>query len=148
MAVLQWSGRRPAGAGRRAADAVEIAGRIGARDHIVFFGALHHREALDLREKVTVGLVRAADGDYGDWPAVRAWTDHIAAALTALTAVKPLGGVRGGPVGEARDPACPGPWPPTGGGAAGRRWDVRRGDVHRYAARRSATDLLPPVRWA
>lgn len=65
-------------------DAVEIAERIGARDHVVFPGALH-RESLGLREKVTVGLVRAADGDYRDWPAVRDWTDQIAGALATPT---------------------------------------------------------------
>jgi menaquinone-dependent protoporphyrinogen oxidase len=72
----------PSAPGTEPADAVEIAGRIGARDHVVFSGALH-RESLGLRERVTVGLVRSADGDYRDWPAVRDWAGHIAAALTA-----------------------------------------------------------------
>lgn len=72
----------PSGPDPEPADAVAIAGRLDARDHVVFAGALH-REQLGLREKVTVGLVRAPDGDYRDWPAVRAWTDHIAATLTA-----------------------------------------------------------------
>lgn len=78
----------PSGPDPEPADAVGIAGRIGARDHVVFAGALH-REQLGLGEKVTVGLVQAPDGDYRDWPAVRAWTDQIAAALTAPTAARP-----------------------------------------------------------
>lgn len=43
-------------------------------------GALY-REWLGLRERLAVGLVHAADGDYRDWPAVRAWADRIAAEL-------------------------------------------------------------------
>jgi menaquinone-dependent protoporphyrinogen oxidase len=74
--------------GSEPADAVEIAERIDARDHVVFSGALH-REALGLRERAVVGLVRSADGDFRDWPAVRAWTDHIAAALTAPAGTTP-----------------------------------------------------------
>ena len=61
-------------------DGPELAEAIGAREHVVFPGALH-REQLALREKVAVGLVHAADGDYRDWPALRAWADRIAAEL-------------------------------------------------------------------
>jgi menaquinone-dependent protoporphyrinogen oxidase len=62
------------------ADAAELAEAIGACEHVVFPGALH-REQLGLRERLAVGLVRATDGDYRDWPAVRAWADRIAAEL-------------------------------------------------------------------
>jgi menaquinone-dependent protoporphyrinogen oxidase len=62
-------------------DAVEFTATIGARDHMVFPGALH-RDLLGVREKIAVRLVRTADGDYRDWPAVRAWADRIAADLT------------------------------------------------------------------
>ncbi|HEY6746404.1 MAG TPA: flavodoxin domain-containing protein [Mycobacteriales bacterium] len=61
-------------------DGAELAAAIGAREHVVFPGALH-REFLGVRERVAVGLVHAPDGDYRDWPAVRAWADRIAAAL-------------------------------------------------------------------
>lgn len=62
------------------ADAAELAAAIGAREHVVFPGALH-RELLGVRERLAVGLIHAADGDYRDWPAVRAWADRIAAEL-------------------------------------------------------------------
>lgn len=54
------------------------------------------------REKVVVGLVRSADGDYRDWPAVRDWTNHIATALTAPAGIKPYASQNAGarPVGR------------------------------------------------
>lgn len=64
------------------ADAIELAAAIGARDHVVFPGALH-RELLATRERLAVGLVHAADGDFRDWAAMRAWADRIAAELRA-----------------------------------------------------------------
>jgi menaquinone-dependent protoporphyrinogen oxidase len=67
------------------ADALELAAAIGAREHVVFPGALH-REWLGAREKIAVAFVHAADGDFRDWPAVRAWTDRIAADLRVLSA--------------------------------------------------------------
>jgi menaquinone-dependent protoporphyrinogen oxidase len=69
------------------ADAAELAAAVGAREHVVFPGALH-REELGMRERLAVGFVRAADGDYRDWPAVRAWADRIAADLRVGTAVR------------------------------------------------------------
>jgi menaquinone-dependent protoporphyrinogen oxidase len=65
-------------------DAAELAAAIGAREHVVFPGALH-RELLGARERLAVRLVRADDGDYRDWPAVRAWADRIAAELRTRT---------------------------------------------------------------
>jgi menaquinone-dependent protoporphyrinogen oxidase len=61
-------------------DGPELATAIGAREHVAFPAALH-RELLGGRERLAVGLVPAADGDYRDWPAVRAWADRIAAEL-------------------------------------------------------------------
>jgi menaquinone-dependent protoporphyrinogen oxidase len=66
------------------ADAVKLAATTGARDHRVFPGALQ-RKQLGIQERIAVGLVRAPDGDYRDWPGVRAWADHIAADLTSTT---------------------------------------------------------------
>jgi menaquinone-dependent protoporphyrinogen oxidase len=69
------------------ADAAEVAASIGAREHVVFPGALH-REQLGIRERLAVGFVRAADGDYRDWPAVRAWADRIAADLRVAASAR------------------------------------------------------------
>jgi menaquinone-dependent protoporphyrinogen oxidase len=68
-------------------DAAELAAAVGAREHVVFPGALH-REQLGLRERLAVGFVRAADGDCRDWPAVRAWADRIAADLRVGTTMR------------------------------------------------------------
>jgi menaquinone-dependent protoporphyrinogen oxidase len=68
------------------AEVAELAAAVGARAHVVFPGALH-RELLGMRERLAVGLVRADDGDYRDWPAVRAWADRIAADLRVAGAV-------------------------------------------------------------
>jgi len=78
-------------------DAAELAAEIGAREHVVFPGALH-RELLGIRERLAVGLVRADDGDYRDWPAVRAWADRIAADLRTRTVLSGVPSTyRGGP---------------------------------------------------
>jgi menaquinone-dependent protoporphyrinogen oxidase len=69
------------------ADAAELAATVGAREHVVFPGALH-RELLGVREKLAVGLVHAADGYYRDWPAVRAWADRIAAELRVDSGIR------------------------------------------------------------
>lgn len=61
-------------------DAIELAATLGARSHVVFPGSLH-RERLDPAERLAVGPLPVADGDYRDWPAVRAWADRIAADL-------------------------------------------------------------------
>jgi menaquinone-dependent protoporphyrinogen oxidase len=66
------------------AEAAELAAAIGAREHVVFPGALH-REQLGRRERLAVGLLHVADGDQRDWPAVRAWADRIAADLRVET---------------------------------------------------------------
>lgn len=65
-----------------AADAEELARTLGARDHRVFAGSLH-RDQLGVRERLVVGLVHASDGDFRDWPSVRAWAAEIAADLPA-----------------------------------------------------------------
>jgi menaquinone-dependent protoporphyrinogen oxidase len=70
----------PAVPSEESTDGPELAETIGAREHVVFPGALH-RERLGMRERLAVGLVHAPDGDCRDWPAVRAWADRIAAEL-------------------------------------------------------------------
>lgn len=68
-------------------DGPRLAEAIGAREHVVFPGALH-REVLGMKEKLAVGLVRAPDGDYRDWPAVRAWAGKIAAELGVVSGTR------------------------------------------------------------
>ena len=63
------------------ADSEELARTLGARDHRVFAGSLN-RDRLGARERMVVGLVHASDGDFRDWPSVRAWAAEIAADLT------------------------------------------------------------------
>lgn len=63
-----------------AADATELVRTLGARDHRMFAGSLH-RDQLGVRERLVVGLVHANDGDFRDWPSVRAWAAEIAAEL-------------------------------------------------------------------
>jgi len=69
------------------ADAAELAATVGAREHVVFPGALR-RELLGVRERLGVGLVHAPDGDYRNWRAVRDWADRIAADLRVGSAAR------------------------------------------------------------
>jgi menaquinone-dependent protoporphyrinogen oxidase len=79
------------------ADAAELAAEIGAREHVLFPGALH-RELLGMRERLAVRLVRVDDGDYRDWAAVRAWADRIAADLRTRAVLSGVPSTyRGGP---------------------------------------------------
>ncbi|MFD6068222.1 flavodoxin domain-containing protein [Amycolatopsis lurida] len=57
----------------------------GARGHVVFPGRIE-RSLLRFAERAVVTALRVKDGDYRDWPAVRAWAGEVAAALKpALT---------------------------------------------------------------
>jgi menaquinone-dependent protoporphyrinogen oxidase len=51
-----------------------------ARGHRTFDGKLDKSE-LGLGERLTVKLVKAPDGDFRDWEAIRAWAREIASAL-------------------------------------------------------------------
>lgn len=53
----------------------------GARDHQVFAGKLD-RSTLGFAEKAIMLAVRATDGDYRDWAAIRAWAGAIAGDLS------------------------------------------------------------------
>ena len=57
---------------------------IKPRGHRVFAGRLDGAD-LGLPEKVIVKVVRAAYGDFRDWPAVQAWAAEIAVALRPPT---------------------------------------------------------------
>ncbi|WP_340681319.1 flavodoxin domain-containing protein [Amycolatopsis coloradensis] len=52
----------------------------GARGHVVFPGRID-RNLLRFAERAVVTALRVKDGDYRDWPAVRAWAGEIAAAV-------------------------------------------------------------------
>jgi menaquinone-dependent protoporphyrinogen oxidase len=58
----------------------EIRGIIGPIEHRTFFGALD-RNALGFAERMIVKAVKAPDGDFRDWDAIRAWADGIALEL-------------------------------------------------------------------
>ncbi len=51
-----------------------------ARGHQVFGGRLERRR-LGLAERLLARMVRAAEGDYRDWEAIRAWAREVADGL-------------------------------------------------------------------
>ena len=54
----------------------------GAREHRMFVGRLDKGE-IGFSERVITQVVKAPEGDFRDWAAIRAWADQIAAALAA-----------------------------------------------------------------
>ena len=54
----------------------------GSREHEVFAGRLV-RARLGFAERAIVAALRAPEGDFRDWAAVRAWADAITEAVTA-----------------------------------------------------------------
>jgi menaquinone-dependent protoporphyrinogen oxidase len=58
----------------------EVVTRIAAREHRLFAGRLD-RSMLGLGERTVVRMVGAANGDYRDWGAVRAWAGAIGDVL-------------------------------------------------------------------
>ena len=63
----------------------EMVASVRARGHRVFAGRLD-RSQLGLGEKLIVGAVKAQDGDFRDWDAVRAWALEIATAVNSVRA--------------------------------------------------------------
>lgn len=63
-----------------------IVARTGAREHRLFPGKLE-KSQLSFRERALVRAVRAPEGDFRDWDAIRAWAEQIAAELGATEAV-------------------------------------------------------------
>lgn len=63
----------------------DVIATTGAREHRLFAGRLD-RSMLGLGERTVVRMVGAADGDYRDWKAVRAWADAIGDTLAAAAA--------------------------------------------------------------
>jgi hypothetical protein len=72
-----------------AVEVVPLTWKVGfdGYDAVVLGSAVYFGRWLDeahgvIDAKIAVGLVRTRDGDCRDWPAVRAWADHIAVDLT------------------------------------------------------------------
>ncbi len=62
----------------------ELVTEIHARGHRTFAGRLD-RGRLGIGEKLIVSAVRAPDGDFRDWEAIRGWSGEIAAELRPVT---------------------------------------------------------------
>ena len=58
-----------------------IATRLAARGHRSFAGRLD-RTRLGLLERALTRAVRAPDGDFRDWEAIRHWAEEFARELT------------------------------------------------------------------
>jgi menaquinone-dependent protoporphyrinogen oxidase len=67
----------------------ELGGIVGPIEHRMFFGALD-RSKLGFGERMMVKAVKAPEGDFRDWDAIREWADAIARELEA----DPSGGPR------------------------------------------------------
>lgn len=61
-------------------DALVLAERIGAREHRTFAGRLERAE-LGFLERAITKAVRAPDGDFRDWVAIKSWAGAIAQGL-------------------------------------------------------------------
>jgi menaquinone-dependent protoporphyrinogen oxidase len=57
-----------------------------ARGHRVFVGKLNPGD-LGFGERLMAKVVKAPEGDFRDWDAIRAWAREIAAALTPAASV-------------------------------------------------------------
>ena len=64
--------------------AAELHALVAAREHTVFAGALR-RDVLGWVDRAVVSALKAPDGDFRDWDAVRAWAGSIADALDGGT---------------------------------------------------------------
>jgi menaquinone-dependent protoporphyrinogen oxidase len=63
-------------------DVAPILEATGAREHKVFSGKMEKRE-LGFAEKAIVLALRAPEGDFRDWDAIRRWAGGIAGSLRA-----------------------------------------------------------------
>ncbi len=60
----------------------ELMDATGARDHRTFAGRLDKR-SLGVGERLITRAVKAPEGDFREWEAIRNWADEIASALQA-----------------------------------------------------------------
>jgi menaquinone-dependent protoporphyrinogen oxidase len=63
-------------------DGLRIARDLAARNHQTFAGRIDP-DGLSWVERTITRMVKAPDGDYRDWEAIRAFGDEIAASLKA-----------------------------------------------------------------
>lgn len=63
-------------------DVDDVMAATGAIDHRVFAGKIDKQD-LGLGEKAVVMALRAPEGDFRDWGAIRSWAIEIAQTLTA-----------------------------------------------------------------
>ena len=63
------------------ADGLRLARELGARAHRTLPGRIDPT-TLGWVERTITNMVKAPDGDFRDWEAVRSWADEIATALT------------------------------------------------------------------
>ncbi|TNC19332.1 flavodoxin domain-containing protein [Amycolatopsis alkalitolerans] len=61
---------------------------VHARGHRLFAGRID-RHHLGLAERAMVAALHVGDGDFRDWPDIRAWARRISRALGQLPAVQP-----------------------------------------------------------
>ena len=61
-------------------DGPRLTREVGAREHRIFPGRIDPA-TLGLVERTITRMVKAPDGDFRDWEAVRVWADEIAMAL-------------------------------------------------------------------
>lgn len=61
-------------------DVAELMDLTGAHEHRVFAGRLD-KHRLNFGERAIMVAVRAPEGDFRDWDAIREWTDEIIAEL-------------------------------------------------------------------
>jgi menaquinone-dependent protoporphyrinogen oxidase len=62
----------------------ELVATTGARGHRIFVGKLD-KSGLGLGERLMARAVKAPEGDFRDWPAIRAWAREIATTLEPLS---------------------------------------------------------------
>lgn len=101
---------QPAGEPAQARQLVE---RVGARGYETFTGALD-RGRLGLADRLIARAVKAPDGDFRDWTAIRAWADGVADAIARTSA----DGATHPRTGERGTAASGTPSAPRGGAAA------------------------------
>jgi menaquinone-dependent protoporphyrinogen oxidase len=63
----------------------ELLERTKAREHRVFAGILD-RETLGVAERIIASVVKAPEGDFRDWTAIRHWAEEIASELNLAVA--------------------------------------------------------------
>lgn len=68
------------------ADGHRVRDELAARAHRTFPGRIDP-ESLSWVERGITRMIKAPDGDFRDWEAVRSWADEIVAALTPMEVV-------------------------------------------------------------